>query len=420
MSGSRRWFLFTAGSAAAAWLAGCGCWSSKTLRPDADQVRELDHALRRAAEFLIEAQSSDGSWRSDLYGPFKDGASLTPLVLRTLLVLPPARESVGCYRKGVEYLAALVKGDGSIDVGSHGLSYPVYSASAAVQVLSQPCNARHGKARDAWLSYLRERQLTERLGWQPADKPYGGWGYCPLLPRKPGAGEPLHPLTESNLSATVFALEALRAAGASAEDEAFGRALTFVRRCQNFSDDPKARDEKYDDGGFYFIYDDPVRNKAGVAGKDRSGKERYHSYGSTTADGWRALLLCGCRAHDQRVAAARSWMERSFRADSHPGNYREEREVNRAAVYYYYCCSVSQTLVQAGIRGLKTPERREPWEELLAGELLQRQEKNGSWENPVVPQREDEPLVATSLAALALVHCQTSITGNPPAPIVDP
>ena len=46
----------------------------------------------------------------------------------------------------------------------------------------------HRKARDAWLAYLRERELTEDLGWQPADKQYGGWGYSPRLPRKPARG----------------------------------------------------------------------------------------------------------------------------------------------------------------------------------------------------------------------------------------
>jgi len=44
-------------------------------------------------------------------------------------------------------------------------------------------------------------------------KPYGGWGFCAGLPRKPAADEFAPPLLESNLSATVFALQALHAAG---------------------------------------------------------------------------------------------------------------------------------------------------------------------------------------------------------------
>src|SRR5581483_10149394 len=114
----------------------------------------------------------------------------------------------------------------------------------------------------------------------PEDRAYGGWGYAHALPRKPRPGEFGDLLTESNLSATVFALEALRAAGATADDPAFGKALRFVRRCQNYTDDPAGGDADFDDGGFFFMHDDPLRNKAGVAGTDRAGRERFASYGS--------------------------------------------------------------------------------------------------------------------------------------------
>src|SRR5262249_40169841 len=157
----------------------------------------------------------------------------------------------------------------------------------------------------------------------------GGWGYSPRLPKKPLPSEPPPPLTESNLSATLFALEALRAAGCGADDPAVRKALVFIQRCQNYEDDPERRQPELDDGGFFFIYDDPVRNKAGVAGKDKAGRERYHSYGSTTADGLRALRLCGRPADDPRVRAARAWLESYFRADSHPGQYAPDREENR-------------------------------------------------------------------------------------------
>src|SRR5207249_5376872 len=141
--------------------------------------------------------------------------------------------------KGAAWLAGRVKANGDIDEGDNGFSYPVYTAAGAVLVLSKPANKDHAKARDAWLAYLRKRQLTEENSWQPADKPYGGWGYCHDLPKKPKPGEAPAPLLESNLSATVFALEALRAAGVKADDPAFKKALVFVRRCQNFTDDAK-------------------------------------------------------------------------------------------------------------------------------------------------------------------------------------
>ena len=73
---------------------------------------------------------------------------------------------------------------------------------------------RNLRAQQAWLIYLRGRQLNESLGWQPADSEYGGWGYALDVPRKPAPGKPKEFLHESNLAATVFALAALRSAKA--------------------------------------------------------------------------------------------------------------------------------------------------------------------------------------------------------------
>ena len=50
-----------------------------------------------------------------------------------------------------------------------------------------------------------------------------------------------------------------------------------------------------------------------------------------------------------------------------------------------------------------------PWAEALADELIRRQAERGSWTNPAGAQREDDPLVATSLAMSALAICRTSL-----------
>src|SRR5439155_12987775 len=141
-----------------------------------------------------------GAWRSELKGPFKDGGSLTPLAVHALHVSAAADGTAACH-KGAAYLAKMARPDGTIDTGPHGLSYPVYTAALAVRVLSEVAPDRHRAARNTWLADLRARQLTEDLGWQSADKPYGGWGFCAGVPRKPAADEFAPPLLESNLSA---------------------------------------------------------------------------------------------------------------------------------------------------------------------------------------------------------------------------
>src|SRR5208337_3289260 len=239
------------------FLAGC---SEPRKLPAPPYSERIDQALASATRFLLAQQSAPGVFVSDVYANFKDGDALTPLVVQAL-------HAAGASVKGADYLAAMVKADGTIDPGPNGLHYPAYTASLAVAVLSPSefssttPNPQHLKARDAWLAYLRARQLIEDLYWQPADKQYGGWGYCSGIPRKPRPGEFGPSFIESNLSATLFALEALRAAGCAPEDPAIQKALVFVKRCQNYSEEIKNEASLFDDGGFFFIYDDPVRNK---------------------------------------------------------------------------------------------------------------------------------------------------------------
>ena len=55
---------------------------------------------------------------------------------------------------------------------------------------------------EGWLRYLRERQLTEELGWRPEDEAYGGWSYAQDRPRPVGWQAGDTPLAAPNLSAT--------------------------------------------------------------------------------------------------------------------------------------------------------------------------------------------------------------------------
>src|SRR5262249_16400303 len=137
-----------------------------------------------------------------------------------------------------------------------------------------------------------------------------------------------------------------------------------------------------------------------------AGRQRYTSYGSTSADGLRALLACGLAVSDARVAAARRWLETNFSAASHPGNYPHERLGDRPALYLYYCCSVAQALRALELQDTGVHVGKGPWPEALADELLKCQRADGSWLNPAKAVREDEPVLATSFAMIALATCR--------------
>ena len=212
---------------------------------------------------------------------------------------------------------------------------------------------------------------------------------------------------DADLSSTLFAIGALRIAGMAADDPAIRKALTFIERCQNVAVSDQDGDPQYDDGGFFFSQTDPVRNKAGVAGTDRHGRLRYHSYGSTTADGLRALLRCGLSHDHPRVSAARAWLEEHFSAAFHPGTFESAREVDRDATYFYYAWSVAHAFRSLGIKEIHSQGQSVAWADALSQELIRRQRGDGTWANRFTASKEDDPLVATSFAAGALGICRT-------------
>jgi hypothetical protein len=373
----------------------------------------IDLGLERAVGFLGSQQAKDGAWRSDVYAPFRQGDALTPVVLAALGTLPDERQPAEVIAHGLKFLQSLVGPEGQIAPPKGGIAYPVYTAAGALLALGNRTDPESQQAREAWIGYLLARQLTEANGWEPVDAFYGGWGYDAELPRKPPPGVPLGPLTEPNLSATVFALTALRAAGVESTAAEMQQAIAFVRGCQNVDpkiatlEAPAAGD--FNDGGFYFVQSDAVRNKAGIRGKDAGGRERFHSYGSATADGLLAYAACGVPATDPRAQAAWRWLAKSFSAERHPGEYAAGRQAERDSVYFYYCHSLAELLQTVDDQALPEGVERRAWARQIAVALLGRQRSDGSWINHEVEVRENDPLVATALATRALAMCRRLI-----------
>ena len=463
------------------------------------QITErLDRSITSAARYLVRKQSADGAWRSETYGCFKDGPSLTGLVMSAMFFMPPSTGSgwgpavmKQSYKRGAGYLVRMVAPEGSIRAGKYGLNFPVLSAASASRVVvlleRTPENLA---AQQAWLRFLRGYQLNAALGWSPSDPEFGGWGFSLKPPRKPKPGELREDFAESNMVATIFAIGALRSAKTPADDPVWKDVLAFVQRCQNYPDTSNTKpvilseaknpssekqilrdaqndtsgekqiprdarndrvgDARFDDGGFFFIPTDPLQNKAGIAGKDSRGRTRFHSYGSMTADGLRALIRCGLPPDHPRVVAARKWLEAHFSVEHVPGVYEPDRKVLRDATYYYWCWSVAHALGEMGTGSASGPKatakhsesagcasgpkatakhsesagyasgpeattkhsQYSRWAEALAEELIKRQRPDGSWANRFTDAKEDDPLVATSWAAAVLAICREALTGE--------
>ncbi|UCG58798.1 MAG: hypothetical protein JSU70_04650 [Phycisphaerales bacterium] len=400
-------------------LAAIGLVDATLVTAADNTVARIDEALTEAARYMISKQAPDGAWRSETYGCFRDGPALTPYIMSCLYFLAPnVSQARRAHHLGVEYLMSLVDEEGSIRTGPRGLMFPVYTAASASRVVVlQSKSDLNKQAQAAWIKHLLSFQHTASLGWERSDPEYGGWGFSLSPPRKPARGQLRPPFIESNLTATIFGIGALRSARIPSDDPIWSDILVFVKRCQNFSADPVTSDPNFDDGGFFFCPGDPLQNKAGVAGTDRFGTERYHSYGSMSADGLRALLACGVAPSHPRVIAARRWLERSFSPKRHPGNFNSDREILREATYYYYVWSVAHAFTRLGAREIHTGNGAVNWAAALADELLRRRRPDGSWINTFTDAKEDDPLVATPWAAAALANCRHVLaTDGDPSP----
>jgi squalene-hopene/tetraprenyl-beta-curcumene cyclase len=385
---------------------------------DAELLERLDRSLLAATDFIIESQSSDGLWRSKTYGCFKDGAALTPYVMSCLPFLPcrPDRIEVA-FGKGVDYLVQMVDENGNVKTDEYGLSFPVYTAASASRVVALVDKSdRNLRAQQAWLKVLRQYQLAEHLGWSASDPDFGGWGFAIAPPKKPTADVGPNPFLKANLTATLFGAASLRSAKVASDDPIWAKVLTFVKRCQNFSDSSSESDPRFDDGGFFFSPEDGVGNKAGIAGTDRLGRQRYNSYGSMTGDGLRALLCCGLAKDHPRVVAARKWLEKHFTVKTNPGNFSQDRRVLQNATYYYYLWSVAHSFTRLGVKEIETEQGKIQWAPILAAELIRLQRPDGTWTNRFTDAKEDDPLVATPWAAAVLANCRFVISTPGPLP----
>ena len=302
-------------------------------------------ATAKAAAYLWSKQAADGGWHSETYGLLRSGQSLTPFILNALLDLPdPPKDAV---EKAFAFIRAHTSEAGEVGRSDPSLEdYPNFATSLAVRALR-----RAGKDAGRMIEALRAQQFGEGNGWTPDQAPYGGWGMGGPVRRPPHPGH-------VDLSMTRHALQA---AG-----DPSGRAKRYLHRCRNA------------DGGYMFS---PVVLEANKAGVGRS-------YGTATADAVLALL-----AIEAPVAEPLGWLTKHHRADGVPGF--EEGSKWRDGMLYYYLAASAQAFRQ-------TKSGPDGWRKEMIRSLAARQREDGSFRNANFIMKEDDPLIATTLALLAL------------------
>jgi hypothetical protein len=346
------------GLSATTMLVGCGVsWRS---------VAEA--SLTRGLAALWAMQGPDGAFRSTVYGLLGQGWSLTPFALlsalRTgrVLDLDGAGRALGWMAHGTR--------DGALGLADGVPDYPCYATAMALECHVRIRPSGWKEAAGAHAKWLRSLQLTRASGW--ADHPaQGGFRMGSNdVPRPPHPGH-------VDLSMTRRVVEALMAAGMPASDPAVTEAVDFARRCRT----PL--------GGFEYTATDSALNKGPTVGDP--------GYGSATADGVLLLYAAGRRYELERSVLR---LRQQHRRDLNPGVEAGKVPVFATAMRGYYRASAARVFaLRDGPVG---------WQRALAASIVAEQFPDGSWKNQDGAQKEDEPIIATGFALVALAAALAS------------
>jgi len=345
--------------------------SASTTTVDRKVLQEL---RQKAVSYLQQTQSPDGTWTSSGV-PGITGLCVTALLRSGVSIEDPS------VAHGLKFLEGLIREDGGIYTPqslhkNYETSISVMAFAAANQ--DGRYSARIKKA-DA---FLRGLQWDESEDLKPEDTAYGGAGY----------GKSQRP----DLSNTSFFLDALKAAGAKADDPAVQKALKFVSRCQNLETEHNNTPfpAKVNDGGFYYT---PAAGGNSQAGNTANGGLR--SYASMTYAGLKTMLYAGVSKDDQRVKAATEWVRKFYSLEENPG-------LGSQGLYYYYH-TFAKALSTMGVDQFEDASgKKHDWRAELVAVLQKTQKPNGSWVNAADRWYEGDPNIVTAYVLLALEYCE--------------
>jgi hypothetical protein len=343
----------------------------------------VKRAVNGAFSYLVARAGDDNGWHSDTYGQLRGGAATTALIVYAIASLPEelrprqAKERSQCaiefLSKGIDNAGCVANPDGSLD-------YPGYASAMLLVAVDRLQLQLDAERREKLIDYLLRIQSAESRGFSPGNTHYGGWD---LL----GDAQLPGMTAGTNVSMSAFALEALALDNGPRSQQARDRARGWAARCQNLPGD----------GGFRF-HPDPHHDGNKALWSDAERKQA-RSYGTATCDGLRCLLTAGENADDANVRAAADWLAARPRVDVVPGFEETPPESDwRRGLHVYYLAALAKTL------HLLPADEAARRREAILRVLLARQKEDGRWENESAQMREDDPLIATGMALVAIGH----------------
>lgn len=355
-------------------------WAGEKAGPD---PKTWDRVVDKAVAYLKGTQQASGGWSTDKT-PGVTGVVLTGL-LRTGRLTPkdPAAE------RALRYIEDLVDPTRKHIAGKGAkVQLQNYVTSINVMALAQANQSDKYRAiiGDA-VEFLKKLQWDESEGKSERDPFFGGAGYDSK--------------SRPDLSNTQTFLDALKAAGVSADDPAFKKARLFVSRCQNrkgeTNDQPWAK--LIDDGSFIYT---PANGGVTKVVDEPTPTGAVPGYGSMTYAGIKSLIYCGAAKDDPRVKQAYAWIRANYSVDRNPG--MPDQRADWGLYYYYH--TMAKCLDALGIDYVEDARgQKHDWRKDITLALAKRQRPDGSWIGDA-HWMERDPNLVTGYALMALSYCR--------------
>ena len=358
-------------------VLAAGAAFSQTVSKAPERTVAVRAAVTRGLDWLQKNQGTNGAWSSPKF------PALTALPLWAACASGDASRQAMVDR-AVAFILTCVQTNGGIYVdnpGQKGGGLANYNTAICMTAL-------HAAGRKDLAGVILKARTYVGNSQHFGDDVYsGGFGYDRTTGR---------PYTD--LDNTFYAVEAmrrtqdvedLRPAGQKHADVDWAAAAAYVSKLQN---PPAAGTNEV--GGFTYNPDDP---KAGLV-TNAEGKVYLRAYGSITYVGLLSLIYADVTRADPRIVSAVDFAARHWTLEENPG-------MGQQGLYFYYNV-MGRALATARLDAIprKTGGGEIPWRDELIGKLTALQQPDGSWGNPNNRFWENDPVLATSYALLALEY----------------
>lgn len=342
---------------------------------------EVKRAIKLGNSFLAEERKGDGSWSDD------EHPALTALALTALMRDPNLKPALSqeMISESYQWLLQQQKEDGGIY--REGLA--TYNTATSIMALVAKDEGKYRPAILKARAYLVGLQTDWGAEGQN-DNPYdGGIGY---------GGTYKH----SDMSNTHLALEAIYHTRHLAHDGLveeqdkldWESARTFINRCQNLTatnDQEWASDDSENKGGFVYF---PGDSKAGEKPL-KGGVSALRSYGSMSYAGLLSLIFTDLSPDDIRLESVLEWLGDNYSVEENPG-------LGQQGLYYYYQ-AMAKSLAASGQNYLVSSNGEKiDWRRELGTKLVNLQGARGAWSNETSRWWENDRVLVTAYAVLAL------------------